>query len=111
MRINSECPGCGRLELRIDEIILVVSPGEGPWGENSWYIFDCTRCGQRVVKPAPRSVASALTALHVEVRTVPLEVLERSRALNDPQLSMDDLLDALLWLRTCHGVDDALAGA
>jgi hypothetical protein len=36
---------------------------------------------------------------------------ERASALEAPPLTVDHLLDALLWLRTCDGLDGASPGA
>lgn len=94
-RITTGCPRCGRVELDIGDVTLVCSPRE----DTAWYLFDCVGCAQRVVKPAPTSVASALTSVKVTAWTVPAEVLERTRPDEQPPLSVDDLLDALLWLR------------
>jgi hypothetical protein len=98
-RITTGCPRCGRVELAVEEITLVVSPRE----ETAWYVFDCHGCAHRVVKPAPASVTTALTNVQVTQWTVPAEVLERVQPQDHPPLSADDLLDALLWLRTAHG--------
>lgn len=94
-RITTGCPRCGRVELDADDVTLVRSPRE----EVAWYLFDCTGCAHRVVKPAPTSVALALASVKVTSWTVPAEVLERARPGNHPPLDVDDLLDVLLWLR------------
>lgn len=94
-RITTGCPRCGRVELDADDVVLVRSPREN----TAWYLFDCTGCAHRVVKPAPSSVALALSSVKVTAWTVPAEVLERVRADERPPLGIDDLLDALLWLR------------
>lgn len=93
-RLTAECPRCERVELGPDEITLVVSPLE----DSAWYLFDCMGCVHRVVQPAPSSVVSALTRLHVAVSIVPAEVVERTRLSQDRPVDIDDLLDALLWL-------------
>jgi hypothetical protein len=95
-RITTGCPRCGRVELDATDIVLVRSPRES----TAWYLFDCTGCAHRVVKPAPQSVAAALTSVQVTSWTVPAEVLERVRPEDRPPLGVDDLLDVLLWLRT-----------
>ncbi|MDQ1288169.1 MAG: hypothetical protein QG622_1734 [Actinomycetota bacterium] len=100
-RITTGCPRCGRIELEIDDITLVLSPYEG----TAWYLFDCLTCVHRVVKPAPTSVAAALTSVEVRSWTVPAEVLERERPGERPPLGVDDLLDVLLWLRTGPEID------
>jgi len=93
-RITTGCPRCGRVELEVGEVTLVVSPRE----DSSWYFFDCTGCARLVVKPAPTSVAVALTSVRTAVWTVPAEVLERVAPDERPALVIDDLLDAMLVL-------------
>ena len=95
-RITTGCPRCGRVELDAADIILVRSPRES----TAWYLFDCTGCAHRVVKPAPWSIATALASVKVTSWTVPAEVLERVRPDEQPPIDVDDLLDVLLWLRT-----------
>jgi hypothetical protein len=100
-RITTGCPRCGRVELDIEDITLVLSPHEGM----AWYFFDCQYCVNHVVKPAPTSVAAALSSVRVRSWTVPGEVIEREGCDDLPPLTVDDLLDALLWLRTGPAVD------
>jgi hypothetical protein len=94
-RITTGCPRCGRVELDATDVTLVRSPRE----DTAWYMFDCTGCAHRVVKPAPPSVALALASVKVTAWTVPAEVLERVRPDEQPPIGVDDLLDVLLWLR------------
>jgi hypothetical protein len=94
-RITTGCPRCGRVELEVDDVTLVVSPRE----DTAWYLFDCVTCARRVVKPAPTSVAVALTAVRTTTWTVPAEVLERVAPHEQPPIAVDDVLDALLVLR------------
>jgi hypothetical protein len=82
------------VELEVHEVTLVVSPRE----DTAWYLFDCFNCARRVVKPAPRTVAVALTAVRTPVWTVPAEVLERVEPHELPPIAVDDVLDALLVL-------------
>lgn len=100
-RITTGCPRCGRVELEIEDVTLVLNPRE----DTAWYLFDCVGCAHRVVKPAPTSVASALVSVKVTSWTVPAEALERVRPDERPPLGVDDLLDALLWLRAGPGVE------
>jgi hypothetical protein len=93
-RITTGCPRCGRVELDVDDVVLVISPRE----DTSWYFFDCRGCAHRIVKPAPTTVAVALTAVRTTVWTVPAEVLERVGPGEAPPIAVDDLLDALLGL-------------
>ena len=104
-RITTGCPRCGRVELDVDEVTLVVSPRE----DSSWYFFDCTGCARLVVKPAPTTVALALTSVRTAIWTVPAEALERVAPDERPALVTDDLLDALLVL--AHRTDLAALAA
>jgi hypothetical protein len=94
-RITTGCPQCGRVDLAVEEITLVLSPRE----EHAWYVFDCFGCAERVVKPAPTTVSVALTSVRVQVWTVPAEALERIGPLEATPIDADDLLDLLLTLR------------
>jgi len=94
-RITSACPTCGRVDLEVDDVTLVVSPRE----DSAWYLFDCRGCVQRVVKPAPATVAVALGSVQVRVWTVPAEMLERVGPGEAPTIGNDDLLDVILDLR------------
>jgi hypothetical protein len=106
-RITTACPSCGRVELDVDDVTLVVSPRE----DSAWYVFDCRGCVQRVVKPAPTSVAVALGSVRVTVWTVPAEMLERVRPGEAPVIGTDDLLDVILDLReSVHTVGQAAGG-
>jgi hypothetical protein len=80
--------------LEVSDVTLVVSPRE----EAAWYVFDCTSCVRRVVKPAPSSVAVALSAVRTTVWTVPAEILERVEPHERPPIRVDDVLDARLLL-------------
>ncbi|HEY6798716.1 MAG TPA: hypothetical protein VI248_28905, partial [Kineosporiaceae bacterium] len=93
-RITTGCPRCGRVELEVDDVTLVVSPRE----DTAWYLFDCTGCVQRVVKPAPTTVAVALSAVRTTVWAVPAEMLERVGPRERPPITVDDVLDARLLL-------------
>jgi len=93
-RITTGCPRCGRVELDVEEVVLVMSPRE----DTSWYLFDCVGCARRVVKPAPTTVAVALTTVRTTVWVVPAEVLERVEPHEQPAIAVDDLLDAMLLL-------------
>ena len=94
-RITTACPTCGRVDLDVDDVTLVVSPRE----DCAWYLFDCRGCVQRVVKPAPTTVSVALGSVQVRVWTVPAEMLERVGPGEAPTIGTDDLLDLILDLR------------
>lgn len=94
-RITTVCPTCGRVDLEVDDVTLVVSPRE----DSAWYLFDCRGCVRRVVKPAPTTVSLALGSVRVRVWTVPAEMLERVGPGEAPTIGTDDLLDVILDLR------------
>ena len=95
-KITTGCPRCGRVELEVDDLTLVVSPHQ----ENAWYVFDCCGCAEVVVKAAPTTIAVALTRVQVRLWTVPAEVLERVRPGEAGPVGIDDVLDALLVLNS-----------
>ncbi|HEY6798671.1 MAG TPA: hypothetical protein VI248_28670 [Kineosporiaceae bacterium] len=88
---------------------MVVSPWD-PSGDMAWYVFDCVGCVERVVKRAERSAVSALTLAHAAVSIIPREVAERAGSGEQAPLTTDDLLDAMLWLRTCDEPGTAITG-
>jgi hypothetical protein len=94
-RITTSCPRCGRIDLEPEDVTLVVSPHEN----DSWYLFDCSGCVQRVVKPAPPTVAIALGSVRITTWSVPAEVMERVLPGEAPVIGHDDLLDLILDLR------------
>jgi hypothetical protein len=106
-RITTLCPQCGRVDLGVDDVTLVVSPLEG----GGWMLFDCFGCAQRVVQPASKTVALTLSRLRIPLWVVPAEVVERGRSGDDePSLTIDDALDLVLRLRACENVADLLEG-
>lgn len=107
MRITVGCPRCGRVEIGREEMTLVVSP----WESASWYVFDCVGCAVRVVKTAAPSVAAALAAADVTVRTVPAEVVERSSGRALPPITVDEVLDDLLALGAVTNPRSVAAGS
>ena len=102
MRITTDCPRCGRVELGADDVTLVVSPREGI----AWYLFDCVGCVRQVVKAAATPVVAALSRVQIPVQMLPAEVLERDQDADGPPLGVDDLLDLILLLRSRSHVAD-----
>jgi hypothetical protein len=98
-RITTLCPACGIVELDGEDVTLVISRLRG----TAWYLFDCLGCAEQVVKSASSAVVTALTQLQIRVVTVPAEALETARSSSTP-LTVDDLLDLLLELRTAPDV-------
>jgi hypothetical protein len=106
------------VELTRDELRLVAmpprtagaaagAPAGAPGGEragDAWYVYDCTGCARRVVVDVPPSVVVALVTVGVTVWRVPREVLERGTSPAAP-LTMDDVLDAVLWIREARASD------
>jgi hypothetical protein len=104
LRITTVCPRCGRVDLTGDEVTLVVDPHR----RTACYLFDCVGCVRRVVKAVPGTVANAMSLLRISVWTVPAEVVEREQGLDAaPPLTLDDLLDTMLWLRRHDDLSDA----
>jgi hypothetical protein len=104
-RIATECPRCGRVELGVDEVAVVVDLP----ARTAWYLFDCGGCARPVFKTASPPVVAALAKLGVPVRAVPVEVLERGDPDDGPAaLRVDDVLDTILWLRTHDYLDPGL---
>jgi hypothetical protein len=104
MRITTECPHCGRVELGTDDLTVVVNPLQAA----AWYVFDCRTCVRPVFKAAPSPVVNALARLDVTIWTVPAEIVERGEddpAINLPAFGVDEILDAILWLRTHDHLD------
>lgn len=106
-RIRANCPHCGEIELRPDEIELhVVGADTDDVRNGSSYLFDCPECAAEVVKPADSRIARLLT-----VGGVPTTFTERTSAMaahpagrglapphpevhaGGPPLTSDDLLD------------------
>jgi len=94
-RVTTECPRCGRIKLSIEDITLV----DGAQPGSAWYLFDCYGCAHRVVTAATSGIVAALTSANVRRWTVPAEVTERVVAAQARPIGMDEVLDAVLWLR------------
>jgi hypothetical protein len=96
MRITTVCPRCGRVDLPSDEVTLVVNPHQ----DSARYLFDCIGCAHQVVQAASGLVVTTFTLLSISVWTVPAEVSEREPLEREwPPITVDDLLDTMLWLR------------
>jgi hypothetical protein len=104
IRITAMCPQCGRVNLTGDEVTLVVNPHQG----SACYLFDCLGCARQVVKAVPRTVATAMSLLQISTWTVPAEVPEREQPTGErPPITIDDLLDTMLWLRKNDDLSDS----
>lgn len=117
MRISARCPQCGRVELGRSDLSLVAMPpravgdasGRGECGA-AWYVYDCTGCARQIVVDVPPTVVVALVSIGVPVWRIPAEVLERGSGGGAP-VGMDDVLDAMLWLRDADADDARTAAA
>jgi hypothetical protein len=103
-RVTTECPRCGRIKLDIDDITLVECSRQG----SAWYLFDCLGCAHRVVTPASNGIVTALVSANVRRWTVPAEALERVTCPDAEPIRVDEVLDALLWLRDAEDLSDHL---
>lgn len=67
-RIRANCPACGEIDLRPEDIELhVVRSEAGQVGEGSNYTFACPTCTEHVVKPADERIARLLATGGVPV--------------------------------------------
>lgn len=112
-RIRATCPSCGEVELRPDEIeLLVVGADPDDVGDGSTYRFDCPACCDEVAKPADARIARLLTSGGVpvtctgdpEVEAVVAaamgRIVHREGIVVGPKLTTDDLLDLHELLQT-----------
>ena len=99
--IKASCPLCGEVQLRPEDVSLMVCSSAAPL---SYYAFDCPTCHEQVRKPADDHVVSLLLSGGVPATPwdLPAEALEAHAG---PQLGYDDLLDFALQL----GETDLLA--
>ena len=90
--IRSDCPLCGEVDLRPEQILLHV-PHDG----RSVYQFMCPACLDPVEKPADRKVAALLVSAGVDFATEDSLLGESLYPLDDPlvQDRMGDSPDGL----------------
>ena len=90
--IRSNCPLCGEVDLRPEQILLHV-PHDG----RSVYQFMCPACLDPVEKPADRKVAALLVSAGVDFATEDSLLGEPLDLLDDPlvQDRMDEPPDVL----------------
>lgn len=105
--VRAQCPWCGAVEVPASNV-------EGVFYRNalhlSWYGIVCPKCCQRTIKSAAdertRTALLAATGADISIELVPAEALEERPA--GRALTLDDVLDAHLWLEAC---DDLAAAA
>lgn len=102
--IKASCPICGDVDLAPVDMTVTHAPAAG-W---AFYAFRCPLCGEAVSGRAdPDTVDLLLGAGVPEQRVdVPAEALEVH--IGSP-ISADDVLDAVLWLRS--STDGAIVSA
>lgn len=121
-RIRANCPSCGEVDLRPNDIRLcVVGTDEDDVREGSTYRFECPDCREHVAKPADSRIARLLLSGGVDASftgdpEVEAEVARACAALDHPEgivvgppLTSDDLLDFHLLLETDHWFDDLVS--
>ena len=116
-RIRANCPSCGEVDLRPDDVILsVVRAYDGLISDASSYRFNCPDCTEVVTKPADERIAQLLTTGGVpieEAADAPEVVVdERPPHPEDPPsgrpLTADDLLDLHVKLQDRGWFDELL---
>ncbi len=93
--IKATCPGCGEVDLTVDDIVLRI----GARTSVNTYGFTCPDCGDYVQKSADDRVVRLLLSggvIPVPVH-VPAEVLEPREG---PPITYDDLMDFHELLQT-----------
>jgi hypothetical protein len=106
-RIRANCPSCGEIDLRPQDIELhVVRSDAGEVAEGSSYTFACPACTGHIVKPADERIARLLATGGVPVNISsdpPPEVVSRpthpEAPPSGPPFGYDDLLDLHLLLQ------------
>lgn len=105
--VRARCPYCSDVEVPAPSVELVVYRNAL---HLSWYGFTCPTCSGRTIKSAAdegtRTALLAATGARIDIELVPAEALEERPA--GGALTLDDVLDAHLWLEAC---DDLAAAA
>lgn len=93
--IRGTCPDCGEVELKPDDLRLLVCQQDA---SKSHYAFTCPKCLKLVRKPADDKVCALLLSggVQAEVWHIPDEALESH---SGPMISYDDLLTFALRLK------------
>ncbi|MGH8969661.1 MAG: hypothetical protein ACRDV1_06895 [Actinomycetes bacterium] len=91
--IKASCPVCGDVELKPDQMRLVVCSRS----ELSYYAFTCGTCHDEIRKPADEEIVSLLVSGGVvaERWVIPAEALEEH---DGAPITYDDVLDFALGL-------------
>lgn len=99
-RIRANCPACGEVDLRPDDVVLrIVRAPDGLVADGSEYRFLCPSCTDEVAKPADERIAQLLATggVHIDEAAPVLPSHPESPA-DGPPLTLDDLLDLHLDL-------------
>ena len=86
--IRANCPHCGDVQLRADDLTVRTIPGQ----EHGSYSFTCPSCSRAVAKDASKRIIDLL----VSVFKAPSELFETKIG---PAINADDLLDFHLLLQ------------
>ena len=93
-RIKAECPRCGPVRLRVEDLTVRVCIDE----DRSSYRFRCPTCTLAVVHETTAAICSLLVSVGVEEERwrLPTDLTEQHTG---PALTPDDLLDFHLLLQ------------
>jgi hypothetical protein len=102
--VRAQCPGCGDVQLHIDDLIVRVCHDDGPGA----YRFRCPRCEQTVQREASPRIVDLLVSAGAPQETWrwPAELAELRTG---PPLTPDDLLDLHVLLEDDTWFDDLVA--
>lgn len=104
-RIRANCPDCGDVELRPDEMLIQVAHDDADLvGDGSRYRFVCPDCAGTVTKPADDRIVQLLITGGVALEVAEPLADPRPPHPEDPPagapLTADDLLDLHLLLES-----------
>lgn len=90
--VATHCPTCGELELRAEQLWLVLVEPTG----DAHIDFRCPRCAEQIsYQVAGETLEVLLELVAVEEVRLPAELFERH---SGPALTTDDLIDLMLGL-------------
>lgn len=96
--VKANCPQCGDVELAASEVELTIYPE--PLEGQSYYIFLCWGCDEKVQKPAGDEVRKLLTSGRVPT----VHVTIHDEVLNAARIARMDLRDAPSIFETANAV-------
>lgn len=96
--VKASCPACGDLEFPADAVTVREFPAAP---DRNFYAFTCSKCHDRVQKPAGPDIIRlfVLGGVPIEKVTIPAEALQAEDYQTQfPPLTYDDILDFRLEL-------------